>query len=302
MPLRLTKRKGSNVWYLRGTVRGIPVYESTGTHNKEAAEALRIKLESELLDESIHGKKSTVIFAEAVDSYLKSGGSPKYLGAYTDGRWTGLLGHFFSTKLASIKQNELDAAARTLLPNVSPETLNRQIYTPFIAVWNHAVANDWAEVRKWRRPRKPKGGNVETLYKRAGTNPIPYVQAASFVAAMSPAPAMIMTALFYTGMRPSELLALTADDVYVADRWIVIRKSKTGEPRGVPMHEFLVPIFDALERRGGRLFRNHRGETYAVGTTSAVRSRARFGAPPGAPASEASPHTRLATRSRRNWW
>jgi hypothetical protein len=39
MSLRLVKRAGSDHWYLRGTVRKQSVFESTGTDDKQAAEA-----------------------------------------------------------------------------------------------------------------------------------------------------------------------------------------------------------------------------------------------------------------------
>ena len=69
MPLQLVKRKGSNHWYVRGTVRKQPVFESTGTDDKKAAEEIRIKREARLLTDSIHGKDSSVTFFEAAVSY-----------------------------------------------------------------------------------------------------------------------------------------------------------------------------------------------------------------------------------------
>ena len=47
-----------------------------------------------------------------------------------------------------------------------------------------------------------------------------YERAAEFVLAMSPANAMVMTGLFYTGMRPIELFVLNSDMVDVPGRWI----------------------------------------------------------------------------------
>src|SRR5690606_9544440 len=113
-----------------------------------------------------------------------------------------------------------------------------------------------------------KGTNVVRMAKRrAGTFPVDYEHAARFVEAMSPGPAMLMTTLFYTGMRPIELFALTAGEVNVAGRWMTLKHTKTGEPRGVPLHEFLVPIFESLLKRpglgsGDRLFRTPRGTPY----------------------------------------
>lgn len=262
MPLKLYKR--GKVWWISGTVYGQTVRESAGTDDEKTAEAIRIKREAGLVSDHVYGPKATRTFAQAVESYLKAGGDMRFVGTPD----AGLLAHFYDTRLKDIQQNDLDAAARKLYPTAQPETRNRQCYTPFIAVWNHAVKNGWAELRQWSRPRKPKGTNVVRLGKRrAGTFPVEYERAAQFVAAMSPAPAMIMTTLFYTGMRPIELLALNAPDVNVPGRWITLRNTKTGEPRGVPVHEFIAPILAALLTRPGldkepRLFRTPRGMPY----------------------------------------
>lgn len=42
---------------------------------------------------------------------------------------------------------------------------------------------------------------------------------------------------------------------------LVLASSKTGEPRGIPLHDFVVPLFTALVERGWRLFRTPRGES-----------------------------------------
>lgn len=266
MSLRLVKRKtGSDHWYIRGSVRKQSVFESTGTNDKKAADAIRIKREARLLNDSIYGKQASVTFFEAAVSYLEAGGSSRFLGEEVNGRWTLLMGHFEKFKLHSIDQDALNEAAKKLYPNTQYDTKNRQCYTPFIAVWNHAVSNKWAELRKWNRPKKPKGTTVARLKPlRAGTKPVDYKRACAFVMGMSPAPAMIMTTLFYTGMRPIELFGLEAKSVNLPGRWIVLENTKTGEPRGLPIHEFLVPLFEPLVERGGILFRSPRGTPYPV--------------------------------------
>lgn len=263
MPLKLYKR--GKVWWISGTVCGVPLRKTTKLQSRRLADLVRIKTESRLLEEYVNGTEAVVTFSEAVESYITNGGPPRFLQK--------LQAHFDETKLKDIKQNDLDEAARKLYPTAQPETRNRQCYTPFIAVWNHAVRNEWAKTKSWGRPRKPKGTRQVKAPTRAGTAPIDYDRAARFVAAMSPAPAMLMTTLFYTGMRPIEAFSLTAGEVDVKARWIVLLSSKTGEPRGVPMHEFLVPILESLLKRQGlgedgglaadeRIFRTPRGEPY----------------------------------------
>lgn len=265
MGLRLTKR--GNTWYIRGTVRGQQIYESTGTRDKSIAEAIRIKAEKRILDESVYGKSSVVSFRDAAEAYALAGGSLRFvLDVKADGSESGLAVHFGDRLLSSITQADLDDAARILYPTATGETRNRQCYTPFIAIWNHAFSDEPAMARKWRRPRKAKGTNVRAAKSRAGTTSIDYDTAARFVAAMSPDAAMLMTALFYTGLRPIEAFALEAADVDIVASWLVVRASKTGEPRGVPLHPFLCewlgPLLDRARDDGRPVFRTQRGEPY----------------------------------------
>ncbi len=266
MALKLFERGG--VFYIRGTVRGQSVYETTGTDDKKAAEAIRIKREEKLLKESIHGRIATITFAEAASAYMDGGGSPRFLGEYDEetGEWSGLIGHFGKRIISTITQSDLDKAAEKLYPGTQYNTRNRQCHAPFISVYNSAVRDRAAEKRDWVRPRKPKGTMAKFAPKkyRAGTKPVAYEHGAKFVLAMSPAPAMLLTTMFYTGMRPIELFTLEAHEVDIGLRWITLSASKIGEPRGVPMHEVLVPMFTGLKQRGGILFRTPRNEPYEV--------------------------------------
>ncbi|MDI6025230.1 site-specific integrase [Corticibacterium sp. UT-5YL-CI-8] len=266
MPLKLRKR--GQVYWIRGTHLKQYVYRSTGATELEVAEAILAKEIASITSDKIYGPKATRTFGQAVKSYIQADGDTRFLGVHKDRPPSGLYKEFENTQLKNIQQNDLDEVARKLYPNAQPETRNRQCYTPFVAVWNHAVRNGWADVRQWARPKKPKGTNVVRLAKRrVGTFPVEYEHAAKFVAAMSPAPAMLLTALFYTGMRPIEIFALEAKDVNLKGRWITLSNTKTGEPRGIPIHSFLVPLFESLLKRNslaedGRLFRTPRGNPY----------------------------------------
>lgn len=265
MPLKLSQRKPGGNWYIRGTVRGEGVCESTRTSDREIAEQVRIKLEERLLTESVFGKRATTTFAEAADAFIAAGGSPRFIFEVNSQGWArGLAVELRGRKLTDISQPEIDKLARKLYPSALPATLLRQFYAPFRSVWNFAARQGWAEVRLWNLPKNAKSTNTPDRPVRIGSRPTSYERAAKFVAALSPAPAMTMTALFFTGLRPIELFALEASDVDIDLRWLAVRNSKTGLPRGVPMHEFLVPMFQSLLTRGGRVFRTHDGKPYAV--------------------------------------
>lgn len=268
MGLKLLKR--GKTYYLRGTVAGQRVYETTGTSDKDLAEAILIRKASRLDEQNARGLKAVATFDEAADSYTATGAPTRFVfdARKTSDKETGLAVYFKDRKLADIKQADLDKAARELYPKASRETLIRQVYTPFVAIWNHAARKEMADPKMWERPRKPKGTNVVRLAgkARSGTSPVDYGRAAKFVAAMSPDPAMLMTFLFYTGLRPIEAFALQAEDVDVDKQWFVVRSSKTGQPRGVPLHDFLCGWLPALVERadGAELFRTPRGDPYGI--------------------------------------
>ena len=145
MPLKLSRYKGSPNWRCRGAVRGISFDRSTKTAERDAAEQLRIKWESELLERSIHGERATATFADALVSYLKAGGEGRYCGP--------LLDHFGETPLAQIDQAVIDGAALALKPNAGNATANRQVYTPMAAILNHAAKRGLTDFRRIERAR-----------------------------------------------------------------------------------------------------------------------------------------------------
>ena len=217
----------------------------------------------------IHGKKAVVTFDQAVESYLNNGGSTRFLGEFDEetGQWSGLMGKLNGKLLRSITQHDMNTYGKELYPGVKPDTLNRQLWTPFIAVWNHAVAMEWAELRKWIRPKAAKKGtNVADFGpKRVGSYPVEYDVAWRFIKGCGVANQTIFTILFYTGLRPIELFVMNTSQVNVRDRWITLPKSKIGEPRGVPIHEALVPMLtDMVENRPGRLVRTWENEPFTV--------------------------------------
>ncbi len=74
MPLKVVPRAGSDMLYLRGSVRGQSVYESTGTADPVRAEGIRAKREAELWDRSVYG-------ARAVEAHIHETLAPRLHGA-----------------------------------------------------------------------------------------------------------------------------------------------------------------------------------------------------------------------------
>lgn len=257
MPLTWdNKQKGRGNYYLRGTIRGEQIYETTGTDDPKAAEAICIKRAEELLQSSIFGAKSVAKFSDAALRYLDQGGEVRFVGRYDEdtGKYDGLLGYFGDKMLMSLGQSELDAAARSLYPHASPETRNRQVYTPFIAVWN-AGTPDLCDKRDWHRPKmsapsRKRWCQVEEVEKLLESS-APHIR-------------RLLAFLVFTGCRPIEAFKLNWSDVNFEKSWVVFRETKNGQDRGVALHPCAIEALSAIKgKREGRVFRTHRGEPYA---------------------------------------
>src|ERR1700684_4094645 len=104
MALKLHPKRGSPNWYIRGTVRGITVDESSGVADRSIAETIRARREWECLQASIFGRKATATFLEAVVGYMEAGGERRFLAP--------LIKHFSTMPLGQIDQIAIDRAAK----------------------------------------------------------------------------------------------------------------------------------------------------------------------------------------------
>lgn len=236
MALKLVKRHGSGNWYLRGTVRGTAVDETTGTIDKQIAEALRIKRESELLNRSVFGAAATATFGEAALGYLESGGSNRYLKPLSD-RWQ-------NVQLSQIDQNALDLAAVELYPRASADTRHRHVYTPTIAVMHWAASRKLCPRVGFHRPKLSPGRS------RYLTSP----EAERFITAAPPNLKPLLLFLLYSGCRLGEALALDWRDVSLKNGNVSIPRTKTDTPRAIRLHPRAANALKELPHREGRVF------------------------------------------------
>jgi integrase len=258
MPLRLIepgKRHGSPYYYLRGSVRGIRVDESTGVADKKRAEEIRIKREGQLLTQSIHGDPAVRTFADAVASYLESGGEGAHLSPIVE--------HFGGkTLLAAIGQAEIESAAKKLFPRVSAATINRKVYTPISAVLHHAARKGWCAKPVIARPDGHDKARVRWVTRD---------EAERLIAAAAPHLRPLVVFLFSTGARLSEALYLEWDDVdlsraHVSFKPTDARGIKTDEARGVPIPARAVAELANLPwDREGFVFRRPAGKIRKAG-------------------------------------
>lgn len=244
MPLKLTRRHGSPNWYLRGTVRGITVDESTGAADRKAAETIRSKREWEITETSIHGRKATATFLEAAVDYMQAGGERRYLKRLID--------YFGTMPLAKIDQAAIDKAADILKPDAKNSTRDRQIYTPLSAIIKRAAKRNLCDWRQIERPSQPKGR----------VRWVTAAEAETLIEACSPQLRPLVIFLFYTGARVSEAVYLEWPQLDLRRRQVQFLATKNGEARGVPLHTRVIQALTALPHREGAVFRRADGHPY----------------------------------------
>jgi len=250
MPLKIVRRPKSPFWVIRGTVRGIRVEESTGTDKRSVAEEIRIKREAELLEQSVHGRRATVTFAEAALSYIRHGGRNKTGG---EKRFLNtVIQHFGTTPLARIDLEAIERGAAKLFPKAMPATRNRQFITPTVAVIRHAAERKWCEPLIVRRPKAPDG--VVRFITTA--------EADRLIEACSEHLKPLVTAMLLTGARIGELLWLDWKHVDLARGHMSLPKTKSGVPRGIPLAPRVVAALANLKHRDGEIFRTDEGQPY----------------------------------------
>jgi len=175
--------------------------------------------------------------------------------------WNGVLGQFINTPLADISQAVLDTAAKKVYPNVKPQTLDRQFYTPFVAVWNHGAVEGMCHEKKWRRPVVTKADKKRRPWFRK-----PETAAAIFDELPVHLRALFMF-MIYTGSRVTEAIELQIENVFLDEQWAVLNATKTDALRGVPLRADVVEVLRWYigDRKTGPVFLNDDWKPYKSG-------------------------------------
>lgn len=247
--LKLAHRHGSSNWYVRGTVAGRRIDESTGLTDRALAEAYRAKREWELSHASVYGQRGRASFAEACALYLEHARDARFVAP--------LLDHFNTAPLASIDQAAADRAAKALYPGAKPSTLARQLYTPLTAIMRRAAASGLCDQVIFTRPRLPPG---KTRWLTPGEAERLIASCAKRLRHLRP----LVVFMLYTGARAGEALTLEWREVDLDRAHVTFTDTKNGESRGVPLHPRVVAELQALKRRVGRVFLNRSGRPYSV--------------------------------------
>jgi integrase len=241
MPFNLFPPKPgrSPYWRVRGAEFGIRIDRSTRVSDKASANKLLKQWRDEAKRQHLAPSDETrgLTFAAAALSYLRAGRSRLFVRP--------LLLHFGETPLAKIDQAAIDAAAAAILPNALPQTRNRSVYTPTLAIMRHAGV-----VKAIKRPKWTGGRRLDWL--RRPDDAFRLIAAADKTDKRLGA---LLTFLLYAGTRLSEALRLTWADVDLSDdATALLRQTKNGEPRVVHLPPAAVAALADLDKTKRRVF------------------------------------------------
>lgn len=246
MPLALIPpgtRKGNTYWLVRGQVDGRRVEVSTKTRDQATAERFAAELEQRLRSGGHPAEAPEVVtWSDAADRWVERGVSAddrryvRKIAASTLGR----------RRLGKIIQSDIDGIARRLYPHCTNETINRQVYTPVIAVLNYAADNEWCPRRAWKRP-KLKEAETRAAAPNAG---------ALLLAKAEGAQHLLILWLWQHGTRITDTLRVTWERIDLQQRRYEVWVNKSRRWRHLPIDDL---VWTALANtpestRTGRLF------------------------------------------------
>lgn len=247
-------------WHVTGTLRvngrSVRVRKTLGLpaeRPEHEAEAARVKLETEIIEQAVYGIKPSRPFASVALEWLKS----KQPGA-CDIRQAQKLGKFFGTTIVrDITTADIARFTAVELATCKPSTVNRY-YNTLRAILGFGVRMGYADnVPHIERPK----------VKRTSLSKILLIgELEAFLEEAAPHAAAIMALMMVTGCRVSEAVYLEIKDVILAKgrERVIFRDTKNGDTYGAPLHGFAVPyIKDAIGgRKSGPVFLTHKGKPY----------------------------------------
>jgi integrase len=244
-------RKGNRTYYVRGTFGGRRREINTKERNEAAALRFAEALKRSLDAASADLERGQVTFRQAAELYLKAARRSR-----NEERYIRKLAAYFGNKLVDrIRHRHIAEAATALYPTASPETQNRQAFTPTASVLHYAADNDLCA---WLRIRKLE--ESDPAPRAAGAHVLGQVIAA----AEDPDARRLLKLLSYQGWRISEALGIEWERTDMVARAFQVRVGKARTWKTIPMHPEvyaelqLVP----LAQRTGRMFPWRRRERF----------------------------------------
>lgn len=223
-------------YYIRGTYLSIRLDDSTGTCEASAAKRIlttwRKQAErGEFRRQQPKPERAAPSFANAATAYMRAGGDGQYMEP--------ILKAWPNKMLADIDQIAIDTVAAELYPLATPQTRNRQVYTPISAVLKHVGIE-----KKVKRPKGWRGKKSKSWLEPEQAWRV--FEAADKIDLEF---GLLLRHLLYTGMRIEEALTRELRDIQLDRAYCYLPDSKNGEPRGCHLPPYLVDAYLAQPQR-----------------------------------------------------
>lgn len=237
--LKLWRRPDAvkGTWRIRGSVGGRRYDESTGTDSRAHAEAILAKRQAEILDALTWGPQRTTTFSEAVELYLSSGGEARFLEP--------LVRAFGPRRMADVSQADVLDFIRSRYARTGTQGINRQVFTPLIAVYRIAHKAGMGPAPAFVRPKIARRPAVRFASDDDVLRLLPACSARL-------AGAILLMSL--GGARASEACRLDDADVDWTRGDVILRETKNGAPRVICAGPALMAGLAPLRGTEGPLF------------------------------------------------
>lgn len=248
--LKPQQRKDRGKWYPRGSwaykdeqggIRRKRDYHGPGSDTRTVCQEDCDRLNREL-EEAVKSGPLAPTFEEAVETYLGSGGDPRFLGEIENGPRNRLLDFLGQYRVDAIDDAIMTRAATALYPTAKPITVNRQLYTPVITVLRLA-----AKGQNWKPDLKRPKGWWRLKPARPPEN--------SWFDLVRPKcrPQLWALLLFCTihGRRAGDAIRLEPEDFNLVERTALIERTKNGDPLLVRLADQVVEAILAYNWQAG---------------------------------------------------
>ena len=257
------RRAGSPFYWYKFASDGKNVYGSTGATDFKVAQQVYITERNKYIQRKASGKLAPLKLRDLLATYLKDYARVNKSSFARDESVVEHLNGFFGEKQAAdITPRDLERYKATRRETVhagktiSGATVNRELAILKTA-FNKAI--------EWGLLETNPVEKVKFFSERDRAR-IRYLSAdekTKLLAAVTPELRRFIIIALKTGMRFGEILALKWKDIDANANQLVIRKSKSGRMRFVPLHPDVSEALDAMPRRGDHIFSDAKGGRYS---------------------------------------
>jgi len=247
-------KRPNGYWYQAGTINGKRVFESLKLPRNEpkaTAQALVARANARILDERVHGTRTSITFAEAALHYMKAKGKAYFENDKSAARQLRILiTELGDKRMAEITGADLAGLADKHYPKTKPQSRKRHIYVWANAIYRLNAIAERCELKIFKAPgirvNKPVEAASEEWIEQ-------FIEAARDAHNGNRLVALVLF-LTFTAARISEALRVMPHDIENrgGEVWAHLGTTKNGRPRMVQLHPLVVSALAEVDTKSGQ--------------------------------------------------